>query len=299
MITIKNEALTVQIATLGAELQSIRSSEREYLWHGDAQYWNRRSPILFPFVGSVWNAEYCHAGKVYGMNQHGFARDMEFSVVRQSDSEVVMAVESTAETLLRYPFPFRLEISYRLHERTLTVGWRVVNTGEEEMHFQIGAHPAFVWDNSDAVRRGSFVFDAQGPVAGTLLDQKGCIHAEPQYFSQPLEAGSKAGEGVLPLTHDYFDEMDTLVLEHDQVHSVLLRDNADQPIVGVRFAAPVVGIWTPTAKQAPFVCIEPWYGRCDRAHNTGELAQHDWTNHLAPGTEFVTEYHIDLYSCQR
>ena len=47
-----NEYLRVEIAALGAELMSIydRSAGTELLWNGDATYWKRRSPILFPNV---------------------------------------------------------------------------------------------------------------------------------------------------------------------------------------------------------------------------------------------------------
>ena len=58
METISNELLTVGIAEHGAELQSIMRGGREYLWHGDPSYWKRRSPVLFPIVGSVWNNTY-------------------------------------------------------------------------------------------------------------------------------------------------------------------------------------------------------------------------------------------------
>ena len=295
MITIKNEALTVQIAELGAELQSIRSAAgREYLWHGDGRYWNRRSPVLFPIVGNVWQKRYTHNGTEYAMGQHGFARDMEFAVVRQSEAEVLFALESTPESLKLYPFDFRLEIGYALEGNLLRVSWHVVNTGTEEMPFQIGAHPAFIWDNADESRRGSFLFDNAGPVSGTLLDEGGCIHLEPQYFSQALEEAGE-GEGRLRLTHDSFDAIDTLVLEHDQVHSVTLCDNQDRPIVRVRYAAPVLGLWTPTGLKAPFVCIEPWYGRCDRARGNSELTTHDWTQHLQPAADFATDYTVELF----
>lgn len=298
MITLHNDYLTVDISTLGAELQSIRNTQREYLWHGDPQFWGRRSPILFPFVGSVWEGEYRWKGQTYTMGQHGFARDYEFCVAEQTETSVLFVLGSTPEMLTHYPFPFRLEIGYKLEGHTLRVLWAVHNTGKEEMHFQIGAHPAFRWDDSHESLRGSMLFDHQGPVAGTLLDQKGCIHHEPQYFQQPLQPAVEEEykeSGVLPLQADYFDPIDTLVLEHDQVHHIVLRDNADKPILSMRYDAPVVGIWTPTGKKAPFVCLEPWYGRCDRAHNTGEMNQNDWMNHLEAGGTFHASYTVEFY----
>ena len=59
MIELKNDQLTIKVAEMGAELQSIVDSDgREYLWQADPKYWPRRSPILFPIVCSVENDTY-------------------------------------------------------------------------------------------------------------------------------------------------------------------------------------------------------------------------------------------------
>ena len=82
MVTISNEHLTVEIAEKGAELQSIKDANgREYLWQGDPDFWPRRSPILFPLVCSVNDDTYTVDGKDYHLPRHGFARDMDFTVV--------------------------------------------------------------------------------------------------------------------------------------------------------------------------------------------------------------------------
>ena len=47
-ITIHSPALSVEIAPLGAELQSIRDAAgRDYL-HDGASFWSNRAPLLFP-----------------------------------------------------------------------------------------------------------------------------------------------------------------------------------------------------------------------------------------------------------
>jgi len=45
---------------------------------------------------------------------------------------------------------------------------------------------------------------------------------------------------------------------------------------------------------APFVCIEPWYGRCDKAHYTGEYKDKDWVQHLQPEEVFKGKYTIEI-----
>ena len=79
----------------------------------DAKYWGRTSPVLFPFVGGVKNKVYRHEGKEYPMNQHGFARDMDFTLISRSTDEAWLALEDTDETRKVYPFHFHLEIGYR------------------------------------------------------------------------------------------------------------------------------------------------------------------------------------------
>ena len=143
MQTLQNEILTVEISEHGAELQSIRNASAEYLWQGDPAYWGRRSPVLFPIVGSVWEKRYRVAGQEFELGQHGFARDMDFVLVSQTENEVRYRLESSEETLAKYPYPFVLEIAYKLHGNKVDVIWDVVNPSSEKIYFQIGAHPAF------------------------------------------------------------------------------------------------------------------------------------------------------------
>ena len=72
---IANDQITVDVAALGAEMQSIQTRDgRQWLWHGDAAYWTGRSPILFPIVGKAPNDTVTLDGVPFQMSQHGFAR---------------------------------------------------------------------------------------------------------------------------------------------------------------------------------------------------------------------------------
>ena len=104
METISNSVLTVGVSEHGAELQSIQKNGKEYLWQGDTRFWGRRSPVLFPIVGRVWEDTYRYAGNSYRMGQHGFARDMEFTLVSEKEDEVRYRLVSNEETLQKYPF---------------------------------------------------------------------------------------------------------------------------------------------------------------------------------------------------
>lgn len=290
MKTLTDNILTVEVSDHGAELQSIRKGSVEYLWQGDPAYWGRRSPVLFPIVGSVWEKKYRVDGKEYELGQHGFARDMDFALVSESESEVRYRLESTEDTLKKYPHPFVLEIAYRLHDNKLDVIWEVSNPADKEMFFQIGAHPAFIYPDyaPELKERGYFVFDRTEGLECIRIAEKGCVDAVTRY---PLEIPS---DGRLPIERDTFDEIDTIMLEDSQVHEVALQRVDGTPWLRVIFDAPVVGIWSPPGKVAPFICIEPWYGRCDRAGYEGEYKDKDWVNRLAPGEKFSSIYTIEI-----
>lgn len=290
MHILKNDVLTVEVSEHGAELHSIRKGETEYLWQADPKFWARHSPVLFPIVGSVWDKLYRVDGKVYELGQHGFARDMDFVKVEGNDTEVFYRLESNDETLKKYPWPFRLEIGYKLKGNAIEVIWRVYNPGTEEMYFQIGAHPAFYYPDYDPEtdERGYFSFDRSEGLECIRIMEKGCVDAVTKY---PLEIPQ---DGLLPLRKDTFDVIDTIMLQDSQIGRVTLHRNDGTPWLSLKFTAPVVGLWSPPTKNAPFICIEPWYGRCDRAGYTGDYRQKDWVNRLEPGKEFEGIYTIEI-----
>ncbi len=290
MQTLKNEVLTVLVKGHGAELASIRKDSTEYLWQADPAFWGRHSPVLFPIVGSVWEAKYRVDGKEFALGQHGFARDMDFELMYSSETEVRYRLTSNEDTLKKYPWPFVLEIAYRLHDNKLDVIWEVTNPGDEDMYFQIGAHPAFNYPDYDPEKpeRGYFEFDRPEGLECIRIKEKGCVDAETKY---PLEVPQ---DGLLPVTRETFDSIDTIMLQDSQVGRVTFRRTDRTPWLALSFDAPVVGIWSPPTKNAPFICIEPWYGRCDRVNYTGDYREKDWINRLSPAEKFESIYTIEI-----
>ena len=289
MTILSNETLRVEVSAHGAELQSIRKGDVEYLWQGDSRYWGRRSPVLFPIVGSVWEARYRVDGTEYQLGQHGFARDMDFTLVCATDTEVRYRLESSDETLAKYPYPFVLEIAYRLHGASIDVIWEVKNPSDKDMYFQVGAHPAFFYPDYDPEKsgRGFFTFDRTEGIECIRIKEKGCVDAVTKW---PLEMH----EGVLKLEKDTFDAIDTIMVQDSQLKRVNMFKEDGTAWLSLSFDAPVVGIWSPPGKVAPFICIEPWYGRCDRVGYEGEYKDKDWMNCLAPGEGFKSVYTIEI-----
>lgn len=289
MKTLSNSQLTVRVSSHGAELCSIVCDGREYLWQADPAFWKRHSPVLFPIVGSVWQNTYYVGNTPFELTQHGFARDMDFELISESDDELWYRLTDNEETHIKYPFSFCLEIGYRLRGRCIEVMWHVYNPSDEEIHFQIGAHPAFYYPdyNADSGHRGFFGFDRKEGLHYILIGEKGCADIHTKY---PLPL---TNEGLFPIDVRTFDR-DALILEGCQVKEVTLYGNDKRPCLSLHFDAPVVGLWSPPAKNAPFVCIEPWYGRCDRVCYGGEFKDKDWMQHLSAGDTFRGGYEIEI-----
>lgn len=287
LFQISNEKITIQVDSLGAELKSLKSvpDNREYMWHGDPAYWGRTSPVLFPIVGGLKDGAFRVDGQAYSMGQHGFARDMEFQLKSQVASEIWFTLNSDEETLKKYPYPFQLEIGYELVERTVIVKWRVVSQGKTPVWFSIGGHPAFLCPIDPGTDQTQYrlVFDTKDSIVSSCIEG-GLLGKNKKTYA--------LRDGILPITSDLFDE-DALVVEKDQAHSVSLARPDGQPYLTVEFDAPLFGIWSPPKKKAPFICIEPWYGRCDSVDFAGEFKEREWTQQLSEGT-FEAAYRITI-----
>lgn len=286
---LKNEQIAIAVDSHGAELKSLKklADNQEYMWCGDAKFWGRTSPVLFPFVGGLKNKEYRFGGKAYPMTQHGFARDMDFELVSQSTDEIWFTLKSNEETLAKYPFPFILSLGYRLEGSTVTVLWKVENPSEKQMYFSIGGHPAFNCPLTEGTKQTDYsvFFDDTDEIVSTRISEEGLATGCMDIYH--------LSDGHLSLTGNLFDH-DALVIEDHQTDTVSLCRKDGTPYLTVKMEAPLFGIWSPPGKNAPFVCIEPWYGRCDDEYFDGDLTEREWGNELVPHETFEASYTITV-----
>lgn len=294
-MVIRNGIIEAQINEMGAELTNLKRSDGqfEYIWQADAAFWGRHAPMLFPIVGKVWDGHFQVGDKSYPMSQHGFARDSRFSVLNAAGDSVALVLESDAETLKKYPFPFRIEAEYRVADCSLEVSWRVTNTGSGELFFQIGAHPGFnLPDHNPAdYIHGYFRLLSEGEPVRSLIVGK---LTPDGYRSDEAGLMSLDTDAMLPVTPGLF-AADALVLEEHQTDCVELYDKYGNRMLSLECpCAPVWGLWSPPAKNAPFVCIEPWQGRCDAAGFTGPVSERDYIKSLAPGRTYTFAYRITI-----
>ena len=286
-VKLENEFLCVEIAEMGAEVTRIydKTEDNEILWEGNPVYWKRHSPVLFPNVGKTYKNRVLINGTQYPTSQHGFARDNVFTCIEAADEKASFMFRSSEETKEVYPFDFELHINYKLNKKELTVEWQVKNCGDETMYFTIGGHPAFRFAKSEETK-ADYVLKVPGKekLEYVLIDIScGCANVDEVHTLQ-------LSEETYPLSDELFAK-DALVVDNGQIEEAWLCHKDGTPYVGVRSAGfPNYGIWS--VEGAPFVCLEPWMGRCDNVGFNAELSEKPNVNKVEAGEKFIKDYTI-------
>jgi galactose mutarotase-like enzyme len=278
--TIENQFLKVEVVEKGAELSSIfqKKHQVEYLWSGDPSFWAKKSPVLFPIVGTLKNNSYIFGGKSYSLGRHGFAREKLFSVTKQSSELLEFTLTDDKDTLLNYPFHFQFQVVYQLRYDEMDVKYVVSNTGDQAMYFSVGAHPAFRVPLVNGTKYEDYYlqFETSEDAGRWPISAEGLIEAEPI----PLFGNSNK----LPLTKELFQQ-DALVFKQLRSQKVELGSGNTGRGVELSFPGfPYLGIWA--AKNADFVCIEPWCGIADGVNADQQLENKEGINKLPPGETF-------------
>jgi galactose mutarotase-like enzyme len=279
--TISNSKLTAQIKHFGAELFSLKNKEnKEFMWDGNSVFWGKHSPILFPIVGTLKDNLYSYNGINYQMSRHGFARDMIFEVLEKSKNSVSFSLNSSEETRKMYPFEFELQIIYTLEEYKLHIDYKVINKGKSEMPFSIGAHPAFALNGN--FENYTIEFEKEENLEYYLLENDLISKKKKQ-----LEINNK----ITKLNYLLF-ENDALIFKSLDSKSITISENS-KPLLKVNFDGfPSLGIWTKT--QAPFLCIEPWFGYSDTEVNFGNLFEKEGIQILNENEQFKSNFSIEI-----
>lgn len=272
---LSNKYLQIEVSALGAELKSIKLENIEYLWNGNPNYWKRSSPVLFPIVGRLLDDEYSYEGELYTMTQHGFARDCEFDLIEETDTSVKYRLVSNKDTYKVYPFDFELDIEYILEDNNLIVKWVVTNKDSKVMPFQIGAHPAFNFLN------GSLIEISQ-KTNQYLLNKTPYI----QQIERDINVDS-----ILVDNTSFIND----AIVYDNVDRVILRDEKKQVAIDCK-GFPYIGLWTKVTnnENAPFICLEPWYGIADFKNHNKNLLDKKGMNFLKSQEIFKASYQIKL-----
>ena len=288
MIILENEFLKAVISENGAELQSLvhKGNGIEYMWSGDAAYWSKHSPILFPIVGALKEDTYFYKEKAYQLPRHGFARGSIFFKDKLSTTEAVFTLTQSAATLKVYPFAFTLKLRYQLQERTLICTYEVTNTGYDELLFSIGGHPAFAVPMVKNDRYGNYYLLFNKPEILKRWKLEGGLIAD-NAEELPTE------NGKLNLHKELFYE-DAIVLKNLKSNCITLGSKTHKQGFNFTFDKfPFFGIWA--AKDADFVCLEPWCGIADSVNHNQQLTEKEGIINLAANDTWQRCWKVECF----
>lgn len=291
--TIENDSLLVCVADLGAELCRIydKKQEREVLWDGNPEFWARRSPVLFPNVGKFFQNSYLHQGVRYEAAGHGFCKETEFTCIQAGPNQIIHEIRDTEKTRTNYPFQFIFRVIHTLTENQLTVTFQVENTGDNEMLFTVGGHPGFMVPakNKPGTKQTDYFLEFAGKdtLVRKIVDLDSCT------VKTDVDQKIQLEDHKIQITDHMFDQ-DALVFDDGQVETVSITYPDGRPYVSMKLHDKTsFGIWSNPG--APFVCLEPWFGRCDDVGFTGELSTKPGINRLLPTEKFEKGYEIIIH----
>jgi len=288
MISIANEHIVVSFSKKGAELQSIKGihSNTQFMWSGDPAFWGKFSPVLFPIVGALKDETYLYEDKSYKLPRHGFAREMDFEFEEINEHEILFTLQHNEQTLAVYPFEFKLALRYKIHGSSVCCTYEVTNPGEKDLLFSVGGHPAF-----------TAPLNKEGNYSDYYLqfnkDEELNFHYVVDNLISEETTTQKLDDRKLYLKHELFYD-DALVFKNLKSDSISLLNNMNYNGLDFNFKDfPFFGIWA--AKDANFVCLEPWCGVADGVNHNQNLKDKEGINTLAPNGFFERTWQVTCF----
>lgn len=280
LFSAENEFFTLAVKEMGAELNSLKSKKTdiEYIWFGNTDIWYGQSPILFPIIGRLLDDKYRVDGKEYTMPKHGIVRKKPFKLLEETKDSLLFIQSSDEESLKEYPFEFDLIVKFQLTNKGLKVTHTVINKDSKDMYYSFGAHPGFNCEIGDYLQFNvdEELYTERIDHESILIDEKFPVFTD---------------EGKIELTSNLFDE-DALILSDYTSTEVSIRSYNHDRVIKFMFDSPVLGIWA--KPNAPYVCLEPWWGINDNYDKKNDFSEKRGIMKLAPGEskEFTWEVEI-------
>lgn len=285
--SLENSTIKITASTHGGEIHSLTSKKEgtEYLWNGDPKYWKYHAPILFPIIGKVMDSKYIVDGKVYELPPHGLARTSEFEMIAKDNNSITFELKYSEDLLKVYPYKFSLCITYTLEDNGVKVTYSVINLDDKEIHFSIGAHPAFMCpiEQSESLEDCYLEFNEIENVSAIGVNEDVYLSRKTVEFFN--------NENILPLSKELFKN--GLIMFNDlKSNKVTIRSRKSDKSLSVEFDEfPYLCLWAPEA-GAPFLCIEPWFGHPEYEDFNGEFKDREGTVSLKVGEKFNCSYKI-------
>ncbi|MFI3206336.1 MAG: hypothetical protein R3Y33_03725 [Clostridia bacterium] len=280
--TIKNEFISLSVKKMGAELNSIKIGEREYMWQGDPDVWAGQAPLLFPLVGPMHSKTI--GGLASEMNNHGFLKETEFSLASQSESEIVLACQASEKTQNLYPFNFKIEVKFALVGKTVESSYTVFNNDEREMVYSFGLHPAFALDLENLKLTDYYIEFGKKET----LDR--CM-----FFDDGVSFDIKENVVNNDTKLEFYDELleKTIVFKDIDFSEVKFCNKKEGALFNFKFDGfKIFAMWQ--KPQSAYLCLEPWLGYNGPTPHTETVEENTSVTFLEPGKSDTYKMSIEF-----
>lgn len=280
----ENAYLKVTVTDWGAQVKSVirKCDGAEHIWQADPAVWGYHAPILFPYCGKLKDGKFEVNGKTYESSaQHGFARTATHSLVKHTDTQVVLQLRESADTLAVFPWKFRLLSSFTLENDTLHHILTVENMDEVSFSFGIGYHPAFAmpFDEKHTFADYELRFsEMESPLClGTA--PKGLVNGQIYSLGSNIQA--------IAVTAGMFDNDSHCMVNLNSKTLGLYEKDSGRGVVCKIENFPYCLIWSkPGVPQ--FICIEPWNSLPSYEFGSAKWEEKPAAASIAPGESWST-----------
>ncbi len=190
-------------------------------------------PILFPICGDLSEA-YQINNKKYFLKQHGFARDLPWSICQlKDDLGVRLKLNDTNVTRSSFPFIFTLQMDVRLKEKSLHISVKIYNKSEDAMPFSFGLHPYFQVENLQKIKIAGLpdkCIDQTNMKVTNVSDQIRILDKGVDFLSYPsssIKIFDSLSRNVIELIHQ--EPMDTTVIWSDPPRKMVCAEPWTSP----------------------------------------------------------------------
>ncbi|MEG1878243.1 MAG: hypothetical protein RR211_01300, partial [Pseudoflavonifractor sp.] len=275
---IKNEFLTLEVASIGAELQALHcpgGPDRGFLWDGNPDIWPRHAPVCFPWNGRLKDGGFTEQGCAIQADMHGFIRDLDHKLVARGEDFLTYRLDWTADEQL-WPWSFSFETNHRLEGSNVVTTVTAQNRSDSPMPMQQGFHTALRCPITPGKSPEDYFLRFQQEEQADMVLYEGGFSTGK---TQPIYSGAS----IVPLEPHMFDS-DSICLENLRSQWIRLeeRDTGRYLQMDIEGFHDVI-LWSKPAIPG-FLCIEPWNGLPALREN---IRDRPYARLLAPGETYV------------